>query len=292
MKVFVAGATGVIGRSLLPQLVELGHEVAGTTIDPDKAALVERLGARPVVIDVFDHEALIAAVRAHQPDVMIHELTSLRTGDFGTTNRLRITGTRNLVDAARAAEVPRLLAQGYCLYAPGTGLADEHVPFAGDSPELAGMAQVLGTLEAMVSEVPIGVVLRYGNLYGPGTSFDVDGDFAAEVRQSRVPLNDNVVSFVHVDDAARATVLALDWPAGPVNVVDDEPAAGTTWLPVYAAALGAPPPPALTGTGAEYRGPRAEAGIGRRGASNAMARSLGWVPRYPTWRTGLGRVHR
>lgn len=278
MKVFLAGASGVIGRSLIPRLARAEHDVTGMTRDAATTDLVRSLGAQPVVADAFDRDQLAEVIHAEHPDAVIHQLTSLRTGDYAATNRLRTEGTRNLVDAALAAGTQIVVAQSYCIYPPGPGLADETDPLDVSSPVFGPPAEALVTMEAIVSEVPRGVLLRYGTLYGPGTGYASDGAIATQVRQGELPASDDVTSFVHLDDAADAAVQALGWPAGPVNVVDDEPAPGSDWLPVYAAAVGAPAPPRRQpGTGS-----------GLRGASNSRARkAYGWEPIHPSWREGF-----
>ena len=243
MKIFLAGASGVIGRSLVLWLTGAGHDVTGMTGDSAATGFVRSLGARPVVVDVFDRDRLAEVIRAAHPDAVIDQLTSLRHGDYLATNRLRTEGTRNLVDAALSAGVQTVVAQSYSLYGPGPGLADETDPLDVNSPAFGAAAKALVALEAIVSEAPHGVLLRYGTLYGPGTGYANDGAIAAQVRRGELPTTDDVTSFLHVEDSAGATVQALEWPAGPVNIVDDEPAAGTDWLPVYAAAIGAGVPP-------------------------------------------------
>ncbi len=277
MKVFLAGASGVIGRSLLPRLTRAAHEVTGMTSDAATTGLVRSLGAQPVVVDVFDRDRLAEVLRSEHPDAVIHQLTSLRKGNYAATNRLRTEGTRNLVDAALSAGTRIMVAQSYCIYPPGPGLADETDPLDVNSPVFAAPAEALVTMEAIVSEVPRGVLLRYGTLYGPGTGYASGGAIATQVRQGELPADDDVTSFVHLDDAADAAVQALGWPAGPVNIVDDEPAAGLDWLPVYAAVVGAPTPRKQPGTGS-----------GLRGASNSRARTdYGWEPIHPSWREGF-----
>jgi nucleoside-diphosphate-sugar epimerase len=275
--VFVAGATGAIGRQLLPMLIGEGYEVFGTTRNPKKTAQMEAIGVRPVVVDVFDRNALIAAVGAAQPDVIIHQLTDLSAADFAATDRLRIDGTRNLVDAAKAARVRRMIAQSLAIeYSPGAGPATELDPLADDVPALRDIVKGMRSLEAAVEEIPEWVILRYGLLYGPGTWYSKIGPFADAVRRGERPAGNGVSSFIHVEDAARAAMLAIGWPAGVFNIVDDEPAAGTEWLPRFAAAIGAPSPP------------MAAHGGGERGASNRKARQeLGWKPLHPTWRSGF-----
>lgn len=277
MKIFLAGASGVIGRSLVPRLTRAGHEVTGMTGDTTATGLVRSLGARPVVADVFDRDRLAEVIRAAHPDAVIDQLTSLRHGNHSATNHLRIQGTRNLVDAALSAGVQTVVAQSYCLYAPGPGLADETDPLDVNSPAFGAAAEALAALEATVSEVLHGVLLRYGTLYGPGTGYASDGAVAAQVRQGKLTANEDVTSFLHVEDAAAAAVQALGWAAGPVNIVDDEPAPGTDWLPAYAAAIGADVPLEKHGTGS-----------GLRGATNSKARKdYGWEPAYPSWREGF-----
>jgi nucleoside-diphosphate-sugar epimerase len=273
--VFVAGAAGVVGRQLLPMLIGAGYEVFGTTRNPGKTAHMEAIGVRPVLVDVFDRDSLIAAVVEAKPDVIIHQLTDLTAVDFAANDRLRMVGTRNLVDAAKAVGVRRMIAQSLgIVYAPAAKPATEQDPLAADSPTLRDTVKGVCSLEAAVEELPEGVILRYGLLYGPGTWYSRIGPFADAVRQGQRPASDGISSFLHVEDAARAALLAIDWPAGVVNIVDDEPAAGTEWLPHFAAAIGAPPPP------------MGEHG-GEQGASNRKARQLGWAPLHPTWREGF-----
>lgn len=282
MKVFLAGATGVIGRRLIPLLVASGHEVVGTTRAAEKSEMLQRLGATPVIVDALDRDGLAAAVREARPDVVIHQLTDLSTYDFAANSRLRIEGTRNLVGAARAVGVRRMIAQSISwMSIPGDGPADESVPLDTEAPmPRRATVEAVAALENAVAEMEEGVVLRYGLLYGPGTWYAPDGSIADQVRRGEVTADDGITSFIHVDDAARAALLALDWPRGIINIVDDEPAAGTVWLPIYAATLDAPPPPVTTGQ------PR-----GMRGATSAKARQvLNWQPVYPSWREGFLRV--
>ncbi|MEU3744540.1 MULTISPECIES: NAD-dependent epimerase/dehydratase family protein [Streptomyces] len=273
MRVLVAGATGAVGRQLVPRLEAAGHEVVG----------ISRRGPRPV--DVLDAGAVRRAVAEAAPDAVVHQLTDLGGADGAANNRVRIEGTRNLVDAAREAGVGRIVAQSISwAYAPGDAPADESVPLDG-TEELPRARIVAGVraLEAVVSELPEAVVLRYGILYGPGTWYAPDGAVAAALAgdpEARflgsTAADASVSSFVHVADAADAAVRALAWPSGAYNVVDDEPAAGHDWLPVLAEVLGVPAP-----ARAEGRTPWA------RGAVNARARALGWTPARPSWRTGF-----
>jgi nucleoside-diphosphate-sugar epimerase len=275
--VFVAGAAGAVGRQLLPMLVSAGYKVFGTTRTPAKSAQMEAIGVRPVVIDVFDRASLMDAVRTANPDVIIHQLTDLSTADFAATDRLRIEGTRNLVDAAKAAGVRRLIAQSLAIvYATKAEPASEQDPLADETPAVRDTVHGVRALEVAVAELPEGISLRYGLLYGPGTWYSKIGPFADSVRQRKRPASSGISSFLHVKDAARAALLAIDWPAGVVNIVDDEPAAGTEWLPQFAAAIGAPPPPI------------GEHGGHEQGVSNRKARQeLRWMPLHPTWREGF-----
>ncbi|MGH7861853.1 MAG: NAD-dependent epimerase/dehydratase family protein [Candidatus Dormibacteraceae bacterium] len=279
MRIFLAGAAGVIGRSLVPMLVEAGHEVVGTTRSPTRFALLEALGARPVLIDVFDRERLHVAIEREKPEVVIHQLTDLNGHDLAGNARLRVEGTHNLIDGALAVGVRRVIAQSIAFVSvPGLGPAGEDEALDLDAPHpRRRTVEGVYALEKAVRDLEDAVVLRYGTLYGAGTWYASDGAIAQRVRRGELPTNDAVTSFVHVADAARAALLALDWPAGTFNVVDDEPAPARDWLPVYAEALGAPAPPAGSG-----RRPW------ERGASNARARrELGWQPRFPSWREGF-----
>jgi nucleoside-diphosphate-sugar epimerase len=278
MRIFVAGATGAIGRILVPLLVEAGHDVVAGTRTASGVERLRELGATGRQVDVFDREALAEAVVSAAPDVVVHQLTALSGGSSADNARIRKEGTRNLVDAARKAGVTRIVAQGISwAYEPGTTPADESTPLDTGAPE--PRATTIGgitALEDAVAEIPEHVVLRYGTFYGPNTWY-APGDFIArKLRAGELPAGDGVSSFVHVEDAARAAVLALGWPSGAVNVVDDEPAPAREWAPVLARAIGEPvPQPAEGGAGWE------------RGAANAKARSLGWEPKHPTWRTGF-----
>ena len=303
MKVFVAGASGVIGRALVPLLVQEGHLVTAMTRSPQRTTALSAAGATPVVCDALDGGALTAAIGEATPDAVVHELTSLpkainpRTAlrDLASNDRLRVEGTRNLVAAARAAGARRIVAQSIAFaYAPGPGLRDEDDPLYLDAPaEFRRSVDAVATLEQAVTGAG-GVVLRYGYLYGPGSSYAHDGSLAELVRRRRFPVvgsGDGIFSFVHVDDAVRATVRALDHAAPTIfNIVDDEPAAAREWLPVYAAALGARPPrrvPAwlVRGFAGSYA---AQMMTSWPGASNARARErLGWRPAIASWREGF-----
>jgi nucleoside-diphosphate-sugar epimerase len=310
VKIFVAGATGAIGRRLVPMLVEAGHEVTGMTRSPEKVESLRRLGAEPVVCDAFDASRLGDVVAAARPEVVVHELTAIpaaidprRFGEqFEENDRLRSDGTRNLVAAAVAAGARRLVAESIAFaYAPaGAGLRVEDDPLAVDAPFPWGRTvRALGELERAVTATPHidGIVLRYGTLYGPGTFYAPEGSTAQLVRRRRLPIvgrGAGVTSFLHVDDAAQAAVLALESGApGVYNVVDDEPAPAAEWLPVYARALGARPPRRLPELVARLIAGRAATAMlaGGEGASNAKAkRALGFQPRYPSWRQGFSEA--
>ncbi|HZR43363.1 MAG TPA: NAD(P)-dependent oxidoreductase [Ktedonobacteraceae bacterium] len=283
MRILVAGATGVIGHHLIPLLVASNHEVIGTTRTADKSERLKALGATPLVVDVFDRTYLVSMVREAHPDVIIEQLTDLSAGNRAANARLWKEGTRNLVDAAHTAGVRQFITQSIAwVSAPGEGPADELEPLDLQAPEEPRRTTVEAahTLECAVAEMERGVMLRYGMLYGLGTWYAPDGPIAQQVRQGQMTADEGVTSFLHVEDAARAAVLALDWPPGIVNIVDDEPAKGTVWLPIYAAALGAPAPPVVQSQ------PRAA-----RGATNTKARQLlHWQPVYPSWREGFLQV--
>ncbi|MBT2208247.1 MULTISPECIES: NAD(P)-dependent oxidoreductase [Actinomadura] len=273
MKILLAGATGVVGRRLTPLLVQAGHEVAGTTRHEARAASVREGGATPVVMDALDAASVRRAVETVRPDAIIHQLTDLSGEDFTANSHLRIKGTRNLVDAALAAGVQTMIAQSAAwLYVAGAAAAVETDPLDPALPPSPGVV----ALEEAVGEMPRGVVLRYGALYGPGTWYAPDGAIAKRVRAGNLRQTPAWTSFVHADDAAAAALAAVEWPAGAVNIVDDEPATTADWLPVYSASLGAP----LPGTA------RHAAAMGRP-VSNAKALSLGWKPQVPSWRTGF-----
>jgi nucleoside-diphosphate-sugar epimerase len=285
MHVMIAGATGAVGRLLVPQLLDAGHKVTGTSRTPAGVERVQRQGASAVRVDAFDRDGLLAAVTAAAPDVVIHQLTDLSGADGAATSGLRQAGTRNLIDAAKAAGVRRIIVQSISwVYVPGEVPADETVPLDLGAPEpRGGTVEGIRALEATAAELDTAVALRYGILYGPGTWYAPGGAAAAALAgDSNAPFlgyleaDSSVSSFVHVADAAGAAVAALDWPAGPVNIVDDEPAPGREWVPVLATALGVPAPEARPGRQGWARG-----------ASNGLARSRSWRPRNPTWRAGF-----
>ncbi|HVC68602.1 MAG TPA: NAD(P)-dependent oxidoreductase [Acidimicrobiales bacterium] len=275
MRILVAGATGVLGSRAVRILVGHGHEVVGTTRRPDRVATLEEAGASGVVLDALDRGQVRQVVSGTGPDAVIHLLTDLAGFDFAATARLRVEGTRNLVDATLATGITRMVAQSISwAYEPGEAPAGEDVPLATDPGTGAPSFPSIDALERLVLGLPDGVVLRFGLLYGPGTWYAADGARGAEARAGVVDATTARTSFVHVDDAAAATTAALGWPAGVVNIVDDEPTHVDDWGPRYVDAVG--------GSARSIRS-RAEG----RSADNARARSLGWTPRHGSWRTSL-----
>ena len=304
MRVFVTGATGALGRHLVPGLVAAGHEVTATTRTPGKVAQLREAGAEPVIVDGLDREAVIAAVQAAAPEVVVHQMTalagmrSLRNPDkqFASTNELRTRGTDNLLAAAARAGTRRVIAQGYAGAGPDKR-SDGRLKTEEDPPDwrpirsfVQAPAAIRHVEEAVPSEAPEGIVLRYGAFYGPGAS-DVLLD---AVRKRQVPViggGAGVWSFIEITDAAAATLAAVGHGApGVYNVVDDDPAPVAEWLPYLAKAAGAKPPlrvPAWLG-----RLLAGEFVVGQmttsRGYSNEKARKeLGWEPRYASWREGF-----
>ena len=299
LRIFVAGATGALGRRLVSQLVERGHHVTGST--RHAAATVSELGAEPAVVDPLDAAALREAVVRAQPDVVVHELTALGGLTFGRnfdkafamTNRLRTEGTDTLLAAARAAGAERLVWQSYAgwpVAREGDAVKDEDAPLDPEPPADARKTlAAIKYLEAAVTEAG-GTVLRYGGFYGPGTSLTTDGEYADLLRKRRFPVGGSgagVWSLVHIDDAAAATVSAIERGApGIFNVVDDEPVPASELVPGLAAAFGAPPPRRLPGWLIRLlAGEQMYSMMTRiRGASNEKAkRELGWRPAH-SWR--------
>jgi nucleoside-diphosphate-sugar epimerase len=309
MKVCVAGGSGAIGRQLVPQLVAAGHEVVVMTRTEDKSSAIRALGASAVVADALNPAQVAVALSRTRPEVVVHQLTSIAAvntrrfdRDLAATNRLRREGTDHLLSAAHAVGVGRFVAQSYCvwLYArTGSGLKVEKDGLDGSPvPAMRESLAALRHLEDVVLGAgwTTGIVLRYGALYGPGTSLCSGGEQFEMVRGRRFPVigaGTGVWSFVHVTDAASATVAAIErGEQGAYNIVDDEPAPVDDWLPALAGTLGARPPrrvPRLVGR--MFAG---EAGTVLmteiRGASNQKAKSdLNWKLRYPSWREGFAQ---
>ena len=299
MRVFVAGATGAIGRRLVPVLVDRGHEVAAMTRSPEKAAAVRALGAEPIVADALDRARTVDAVVRAAPEVVVHQLTALATmrslrkfdQEFAVTNRLRTEGTDNLLEGARRAGARRFVAQSYggWTYAPGgAALKSEEDPLDPNPPrsQRRSLEAIIHLEQAVTGTRAIeGVALRYGYFYGPGTSLAPDSEMLDLIRRRRLPIigdGAGIWSFIHVDDAAAATAAAIESGApGIYNIADDHPMPVSEWLPGLARVLGAPPPrrvPLWVGRLAV-----GEAGVSMmtraRGMTNAKAkRELGWKP--------------
>ena len=300
VRVFVAGGTGVVGQRLVPQLVARGHQVTATTTNPARLGVLEQLGATGVVMDGLDARSVGEAVATARPDTVVHEMTAIGEPDikhmdrwFAATNRLRTEGTDHLLAAAEAAGVSHFAAQSYASWnglRQGGWVKTEEDPL---DPQLGTAAHPVVEAIRHVEDVVVkagGAVLRYGGLYGPGAT----DDQVALVRKRQFPLvggGTGYSSWVHLDDAASATVLAVEQKQrGVFNIVDDEPAPASEWLPYLAACAGAKPP---------MRVPRWLARLlagdvavtmmtEGRGFSNAKAkRELGWVLRYPSWRQGF-----
>ena len=308
MKVLVIGATGAVGLPLVSQLVERGHAVVGTSRTQERAETLRRLGAEPAVLDVLDREAVRRLVLETEPDAIVHEATALADDidlkrfaeTFAPTNRLRTEGTDNLIAAARAAGVERFLAQSYAgwTYArEGGPPATEDDSRDADPPaELRRTHEAIRHLERAVLGID-GIVLRYGAFYGPGTSLDRDGVQTEAVRKRQFPLvgeGGGAWSFIHVDDAATATLAAIEHGRpGIYNVVDDDPAPAREWLPYLAEIAGAKPPRRVPAWLARrFVGEHGVAMMTHtRGSSNAKAkRELGWRPQYASWRDGFRAV--
>ncbi|MFC0548737.1 NAD-dependent epimerase/dehydratase family protein [Kutzneria chonburiensis] len=274
-RVFLAGATGVLGRRLVPLLLSHGHHVTGLARSAASADRIRELGASPVSGDALDADSLRVAVTSARPDVVMHQLTDLAAGDRAANSAMRAIGTRNLVDAALAADVRRFVVQSIAFaYEPGETPAREDTPLDVDADEpRRTTVRGVASLEAEAARVASHVVLRYGTFYGPDTWYAPGGLMA----KAPLAADRDVTSFVHIDDAATAALQSLDWGNGAVNVCDDEPAAGIDWVPEFCAAVGVEPPaPSSHRTGFA------------RGADNGYARhSLGWQPAWPSWRDGF-----
>jgi len=308
MRVFVAGATGAIGKQLVPRLVASGHDVSGMTSSEAKQVMIHEAGATPVVADALDPDQVANAVARARPDVIVHELTAIRAldlrhfdRDFALTNRLRTEGTDHLLSAGQAVGVQRFVAQSYAAwpYARTGGAVKTEDDPLDPSParEMRASLAAIRQLEQAVlgAQWTDGIVLRYGAFYGPGTGMSPGGDQFELVRKRKFPMvgdGEGVWSFIHIADAGEATVAAIEHGSrGVYNITDDDPAPVAEWLPSLAQTLGAKQPmrvPRLIGR--LFAG---EAGVVMmtdiRGASNAKAkRELGWRPAHPSWRDGFG----
>ncbi|HVO54868.1 MAG TPA: NAD(P)-dependent oxidoreductase [Solirubrobacterales bacterium] len=309
MRVLVAGAAGAVGKQLVPRLVAAGHEVYGTTRSAANADTVRALGAKPLIVDALDPDQVARAVAEAEPEAIAHELTALR-GDwdlrhfdrtFELTNRLRTEATAHLLSAGHAVGVKRFVAQSYAgwPYArEGGPVKSEEDPL--DPKPVPAMRTTLAAIRQLEESVTgaewtVGIALRYGGFYGPGTSLDpAGGDHVELIRKRRFPVvgdGAGVWSFVHIADAAAATLAALErGERGVYNIVDDEPAPVREWLPAVAAGFGAKPPRRVPRwLGRIAAGEAATVMMTEvRGASNAKAkRELGWSPAHPSWRQSL-----
>ncbi|MBR8832543.1 MAG: NAD(P)-dependent oxidoreductase [Stigonema ocellatum SAG 48.90 = DSM 106950] len=310
MRIFVAGATGAIGRPLLTQLLLKGHEVVALTRSPERARMLAEQGVEPAIADVFDADAVKAAVIQAQPEVVIEQLTSYpktytresMSAAAVLNTRVRKIGGANVLAAAQMAGVRRYLKQSIAFWAvPGTGLADEETPLAFDaSPAVAADAHIVTEIERclLAASNLEGIALRYGFFYGPGTWFAPDGDVANQVRQQQFPIVGNgagVWSWLHIEDAAAATVAAVErGNSGIYLITDDQPLAVREWLPAYARWLNAPLPPHVSvedalrigGADTVYYGTQ------MRGVSNATAkRELNFQPRSLEWMVNAAVAH-
>ncbi len=311
MKVLVAGAAGAMGKQLLPRLAAGGHDVVGMTRSAAKAETVRDLGAIPVVADALDADQVARAVAEAEPEAIVHELTALSGSldlrnfdrDFAATNRLRIEATDHLLSAGRAVGVRRFVAQSYAGWPfarSGGAVKGEDDPL--DPEPVASMRRTLAAIRHLEDAVTgadwtVGIVLRYGGFYGPGTSLGADGENTEMIRRRKFPVvgdGAGVWSFVHIADAADATVAALErGQRGIYNVVDDEPAPVREWLPAVASALGAKQPRHVPRwAGRLFAGEAVAVMMTEvRGASNAKAkRELGWQPAHPSWRQGIAEA--
>lgn len=308
MRVFVAGATGVIGRPLVARLLEAGHDVVGATRSPERAEKLREIGVKPAVLDARDTDALRAAVMEAEPEVVINQLTNLPdkinyrkpAETFGPSNELRGIVGPVLAGLAAEAGTRRLISQSVCFYYASTGKRahSEEDPLLELPPEIPMSRSLTAqtTLERATLETPglEGIVLRYGYFYGPRVGSVPGGFTIDEVRRRRYPIvgdGAGIFSLVHVSDAAGATVAAVERGApGIYNVSDDEPAPQSEWLPAYAEAIGARPPRRVPLWLAKLVAGRQAALMSTRleGASNEKAkRELGWELRYPSWREGF-----
>ena len=305
MRIFVAGGTGAIGRPLVEALVAGGHEVTVFSRSAERVAALGLPGVAPAVGDALNPDELMRSVQQAEPEVVVNQLTNLAQSanpltvkrGFDQTSRLRREASATLVAAARTAGARRVIAQSISfIYRPGPGVRTESDPLWTDATgQIGQLAGSLATLEsATLGDAAVeGVVLRYGSFYGPGTYFAPGGLYASMIAKRRLPIPGDgagLFGMVHIDDAAAATVAALDGPVGVFNIVDDVPAPASEWMPFVARLLGAKPP---------HHVPEAIARVGagkflaylmcdQPAVSNARARSeLGWSPRYPDWHDGL-----
>ena len=306
MVIFIAGATGAIGRLLVPLLVTAGHEVVALTRAPDSTRLLERMGAQPVVGNVYDDVRLARSIAQSRAEVVIHQLTAFGTKDgdpYAETIRVRTEGTRNLIAAARAAGVRRFIAQSisFMCSPSGSGLTDEDTPLYLDAPPgVRPLAEAVASLErqTLAGHGMSATVLRYGWFYGPGTSYDPVDAIPRALRNGALPIvgvGAGTYSFINLRDAAAATLAVLVREVdGTYNIVDDSPARSSEWLPFAARLLGAPAPVHMDESSArqKFGDLRVYYLNEQRGASNAKAkRDLDWQPAFPSWRAGFEALY-
>ena len=308
MRILLAGATGVLGRKLIPKLLERGHHVIGTSSTNNKLSELQRLGVEPVLMNGLDRDSVFSAVLGAAPEVVVNEMTALSKvrnyknfdQEFALTNRLRAEGTSYLVAASMQAGVKKIVVQSFAgwPFERSRALANsEEAPFEPSIPVRMRQSQrAIRSMEeiALSQQSLVGVVLRYGYFYGPGTSFDAEGEISKALRKRAFPLvggGTAVWSLIHVDDAAEATRLAIESaPGGIYNITDDRPATLAEWLPGFARLLNAKQPISIPRwLGRLFVG---ESGLymmtQARGALNAKAKKvLGWIPAYPDWRSGF-----
>jgi len=311
MRILLAGATGAVGRPLVRQLAAAGHQVLAITRSAGKSASLTEAGADAIVCDVYDRDRLVGLARDLAPEAVIHQLTDLPPAMdpgkiaeiYERNNRVRREGTRNLLDAAAAAGAARFIVQSMgTWYEPvGGPIKAETDALWVNAPEPLGTAvRTVDEMErAVLREAGVGIVLRYGAFYGPGTWYAADGEIARRMRSRGFPIigrGEGIMSFIHVDDAASAAVAVLAAPASAIyNVADDEPAPGAVWTPAYAEAIGAPKPFSVPAFAARLAlgSTLTEWLTTMRGASNAKIKSeLRWTPRYPSWRDGFRTLER
>jgi nucleoside-diphosphate-sugar epimerase len=278
VKIFVTGATGVIGVNLIPALIEKGYIVGGMTTSNTKVDLLQSLGATAYVGNMLEKEQVQTILQDFQPDILIHQVTALSNGSVLDNAKVRTIGTRNLIDVAKELNVRRVIAQSIAwAYEPGETIATEETPLhiqATDKRKIT--IDGIVALENAVQEISNSIILRYGALYGSGTWYDQNGMIATQCVNGEMTVNDGILSFIYVKDAVNATVQAIDWKGGIYNIVDDDPAKSITWGSFYAEQLQAPSPNYVHG-----RMPW------ERGASNEKAKINGWSLLYPSWRKGF-----
>src|SRR5215469_2293355 len=308
MRIFIAGATGVLGRNLIPRLLERGHNVVGTSSKKERLQELERMGSEAILMNGLDRDSVLRAVTAARADVVVNQMTALANvqsyrnfdKEFEPTNRLRSEGTAYLLEAAQQNKVQKIVVQsfaGWPLQASSAIANPEETPYARDLPaRMKNSHRAIRQMEEMVlsSQSPVGVVLRYGFFYGPETSFDPKSSMLEVVRKGKFPVigeGNGIWSFIHVEDAAEATRIAIeDAPAGAYHITDDHPAAVSEWLPGLAGLLGAKQPKRIpVWLGKLFAGESTVFMTTRmRGAANDKARRvLQWKPNYADWRQGF-----